>query len=204
MATVPLRIGMLGGAFDPPHEGHRALAQAAVAQLQLDVLHVVPTGDAWHKTRTLTAAAHRLAMAHLAFEDVSGVLIDSTETARVGPSYTIDTLSALRTRYPGAKLYLVIGQDQAMAFQQWHRWQEITSFATICVAKRADSAGAAGKLNVLFPEQASWQLLDMPLQDASSTEVRRKLMQGEDLEGLVFGPVARYIALHHLYLTQAS
>ena len=86
------RIGVFGGAFDPPHLAHMALVKTAVADLQLDELRVIPTGQAWHKPRALSPAHHRLAMAQLAFADLPNVLVDPRETQRVGPSYTVDTL----------------------------------------------------------------------------------------------------------------
>ena len=76
MSQALARAGMFGGAFDPPHRAHVALARAAIAQLRLDRLFVVPTGDAWHKARTLTAAAHRLAMTRLAFAGIAQVRVD--------------------------------------------------------------------------------------------------------------------------------
>ena len=81
----PLRLGVFGGAFDPPHVAHRALVEAALAQLQLDRLHVVPTGQAWHKARDLSPAQHRVAMAQLAFADLPGVQIDTREVAARRP-----------------------------------------------------------------------------------------------------------------------
>ena len=90
----PRRIGVFGGAFDPPHRGHTALAQAALEHLDLDLLLVVPTGTAWHKSRPLSDAQHRLAMCALAFGDVSRAQIDDCEIVRSGPSYTVDTLQA--------------------------------------------------------------------------------------------------------------
>ena len=122
MATGPLwRIGVFGGAFDPPHIAHVALARAALAQLQLDQLRIVPTGQAWHKSRTLTPAVHRLEMASLAFAELDRVVVDPRETLRSGPSYTVDTLLELRTEYPQAQLFLLLGQDQAQVLGSWHR-----------------------------------------------------------------------------------
>ena len=92
----PPRIGLFGGAFDPPHYAHMALARAAVRQLGLSRLHVTPTGQAWHKSRPLTPAAQRLAMCRLAFAHEPRCVVDGRETRRDGPSYTIDTLAALQ------------------------------------------------------------------------------------------------------------
>ena len=130
------RVGMFGGAFDPPHLAHRALAQCALEQLRLDVLHVLPTGQAWHKTRPLTAAVHRLAMSELAFGGLPRLLLDDREIRREGPSYTLDTLRELQADHPGAQLFLVMGQDQAHALPSWRRWEDILELATICVADR--------------------------------------------------------------------
>jgi len=115
-AAPPRRVGLFGGAFDPPHAAHVALARAAVEQLQLDRLHIAPTGVAWHKPLVLSAAADRLAMCRLAFGDLPGIVIDARELRRDGPSYTIDTLTELRAEYPQAELFLQIGADQAAAF----------------------------------------------------------------------------------------
>ena len=89
------RIGLLGGAFDPPHRAHVALAESAVQALHLDHLLVLPTGQSWHRSRAGSAGDHRLAMARLAFEGLPGAVVDERELVRAGPSYTIDTLRAL-------------------------------------------------------------------------------------------------------------
>jgi nicotinate-nucleotide adenylyltransferase len=200
MEQRPKRVGLFGGAFDPPHRTHAALAEAAVAQLQLDVLHVVPTGQAWHKQHVLTDARHRLAMCQLAFADVPHALIDARETLRSGPTYTIDTLLELQLQYPGAQLYLVMGEDQARALASWHRAEELGRAAIICVASRSvpdaaghsvfDSSGQPG--NPL-------QRLQLPPSPLNATEVRDRTAQGQSISTLVFEPVARYIDQHHLY-----
>ena len=137
-AAAPRRVGLFGGAFDPPHGAHVALARAAVEQLGLDRLHVAPTGMAWHKAQTLSAAAHRLAMCRLAFGGLPKVFVDDRELRRDGPTYTIDTLAELRAQYPGAELFLQIGADQAAAFHTWRRAGEIVDMAVISIAVRAD------------------------------------------------------------------
>ena len=127
---------MLGGAFDPPHVAHVALARAAIEQLHLDELRVLPTGLAWHKTRAISAGDHRLAMTRLAFADVPGVVVDDRELRRAGPTYTVDTLRELRAEHPSDTLVLVIGADQADALDQWRESDEIARLAIISVADR--------------------------------------------------------------------
>ncbi len=195
------RVGVFGGAFDPPHVAHTALAQAALDQLQLDQLRIVPTGEAWHKNRSLTPAVHRLEMARLAFAAMDRVVIDPRETWRSGPSYTVDTLAELHSEMPQAQLSLIIGEDQAAALQTWHRWREITDFATICVAARAGFAGARGLFNALHPGFSLMQTIELPPMNVSATDIRECLANRQNVAPLVFEPVARYIAHHHLYQT---
>ena len=147
------RIGVFGGAFDPPHLGHLKLASTAVTDLNLDTLIFVPTGQAPHKQRMGTGASHRLRMAQLAFEQVdlsdsngsssssgSGntvkFAVDERELKRTGVSYTIDTLLELKREHPDAHLYLIVGADQARVFDTWHRWTDILQIATLAVAAR--------------------------------------------------------------------
>lgn len=200
-AALPRRIGVFGGAFDPPHVAHVALARTAIEQLRLDVLFVIPTGEAWHKSRPLTPAVHRLEMAHLAFAELDCVVVDPRETLRTGPSYTADTLLELRTEFPLAQFFLVLGEDQAQALASWHRIGEIPEIATICVAERADFTRAEGIFSPLPPGIPGLRRLEMPPMEVSSTDIRSRLAHGQADAPLVFDPVARYIAQHHLYRT---
>lgn len=193
------RLGVFGGAFDPPHVTHRALAQAALAQLRLDRLLIVPTGQAWHKSRPLTDAVHRLAMARLAFDGLPGVQIDAREIARAGPSYTADTLAELHAEFPGAELFLVIGQDQARALPSWHAWEQVVALATICVAERADAAVANTRFHPPDHLRQRFVRLQLPVSDISATDIRHRARDGQSIDPLVGEPVARYIVLHRLY-----
>jgi len=195
------RLGVFGGAFDPPHLGHRALAQAALAQLGLDELRIIPTGQAWHKSRTLTSAEDRLAMAQLAFADMARVVVDPREIQRSGATYTVDTLQELHAEQPGVELFLILGQDQAEALTSWHRWEEIPRLAIICVAARADFAGANGTFDALLSDAPTLRRLEMPSVDVSATDIRRLVASHQSVAPLVFEPVARYIDHHHLYRT---
>lgn len=199
------RIGVFGGAFDPPHLAHVALARAALAQLRLDRLHVFPTGHAWHKARTLSAAEHRLAMARLAFEDCPGVVVDERELRRAGPTYTIDTLLALQAEYPGAQLHLLLGSDQALALPRWHRWQEILQIAIISVASRDDDANHPNAFDPDHPvpplNGGRFQRLQVAAMPHSATDIRARVQAGLGIDHLVPAGVARYIEQNHLYLS---
>ena len=194
------KIGLFGGAFDPPHRTHVALAEAAVQQLGLDVLHVVPTGHAWHKQRELTLAEHRLAMCRLAFADVPRTVVDTREMQRSGPTYTIDTLHELQAEYPLAQLFLIMGEDQARALQSWHRAEDLGRAAIICVASRSESVAAASpNPDSPKPLGIALQRLQMPTSPLNATAVRDLVAHGQGVSTLVFESVARYIDQHHLY-----
>ena len=195
------RLGIFGGAFDPPHATHRVLAQAAVQQLQLDRLLIVPTGQAWHKTRPLSDAQHRVAMARLAFDGLPAVQIDTREIDRDGPSYTIDTLRALQVEHPDAELFLVIGQDQARALPSWREWEQVVALATIAVAERADAQPASTRFQPPEPLRQRFVQLQLTASDTSATDIRQRAGRGLSIVPLVSEPVARYIVLHRLYQT---
>lgn len=197
---------MYGGGFDPPHNAHVALARAALQQLQLDQLFIVPTGDAYHKARTLSAGAQRLAMCQLAFGPLPGVTVSSLELQRRGSSYTHDTLAALQRSQEPGRWHLVMGADQAQAFDRWHRWRDILAQATIAIAVRPDGAGAAG-WNPDDPLPGTGlgaddvRLLDFPAMDCSASVVRARAAAGRPVDAWVPPAVARYIDTHHLYKT---
>jgi len=197
------RIGVFGGAFDPPHNAHVALADAALAQLDLSELHVIPTGQAWHKSRALTPKEDRLAMTRLAFAGLKGTVVDSREVLRDGPTYTLDTLHELQKEQPGAQLVLIMGADQASALPTWHGWQDILGIAIVSVAYRALSTGDTARFDPKMlpglPAGARFEALELPPMDISATEIRRRAALGVDISSLVPATVARYIDQHHLY-----
>jgi nicotinate-nucleotide adenylyltransferase len=192
------RLGVFGGAFDPPHLAHVALAWAALQQLQLDELRIFPTGQAWHKPQALSEPEHRLAMTRIAFGDLPRTVIDERELHRPGPTYTIDTLRELKTEHPAALLFLVMGEDQAVSLTRWREWQAILDLAEICMAARP-SAVSPGQAQPQLPSQARLRLLELPAMAESATEVRRLTAAGAGVEHLVPAAVARYIERNHLY-----
>lgn len=196
MSHAGERVGMFGGAFDPPHRAHVALARAAIGQLGLDRLYVFPTGDAWHKARTLSPAAHRLAMARLAFSALPQVRVDDRELRRTGPTYSVDTLRELHAGHPGAQLHLLMGEDQAASFTTWRDWQEIARLAVLCVAGRGSGEGVAA-LRALPGVRV--EAIAMPQMPESATEIRARLTAGQDITELVEPAVASYIESQHLY-----
>ena len=202
-----MRLGMFGGSFDPPHIAHVALAQHAIEQFQLDELRIIPTGDAWHKSRNLTPSPHRLAMTRLAFAHVPQVVVDDREILRTGPSYTVDTLNQLQNEFPQAQLFLLLGDDQRRSLPHWHQIEQIGRIAIICAAGRDKGLRAWSEENNTLPTdlslpdtlQARLQTLDMPLMPHSATGIRELLASDQPISGLVPPAVERYIHEHHLY-----
>jgi nicotinate-nucleotide adenylyltransferase len=202
-----LRLGVFGGAFDPPHQAHVALVEAAIHQLKLDQVRVLPTGQAWHKSRHLSEAKHRLQMTQLAYHHLPQVVIDEREISRVGPSYTIDTLHELQTQFPQAELVLLLGDDQRRSLPSWHQIDEIARIAIICAAGRDRSVRAwnedSGSLLADSPLHDKLQArilnLEMPLMPHSATDIRELVATEQAITGLVPPAVERYILENHLY-----
>ena len=200
-----MRLGVFGGAFDPPHAAHVALVQAAMAQLKLDQVRVMPTGQAWHKPRALSDAVDRLAMTRLAFAQVPQVVVDERELQRQGPSYTVDSLRELAVQFPKVQLYLLIGDDQRRSLPSWRQIEEIARLAIICVAGRDGAVQAwrdsSAETSATAPQpfDARIQTLSMPLMPHSATDIRALVATDRNIEGLVPPAVERYIHEHHLY-----
>jgi nicotinate-nucleotide adenylyltransferase len=136
-----------------------------------------------------------------------GLQADDREVERAGPTYTVDTLAALRADYPGAELFLQIGADQALAFHGWRRARDIIDIATVSIAVRDDPAKAAGQFDPKNPlpglglGEHGVRLLGLPALPHSATDVRARVAAGRPIDHLVPAAVAGYIADHHLYTT---
>lgn len=194
-SAPPQRLGVFGGAFDPPHAAHQALVQAALAQLHLDRLLIVPTGQAYHKARTLSDAVHRLAMCEAVWGEVPRVEIDPRETQRERPSYTVETLSELRAQWPEAEIFLLMGADQWSAFSTWKDWRRILALSTVVVATRPGQPKVS--------DESPCVHLAMPALPWSSTDLRGAIAQGHfdatHPSRSMHPAVASYISQHHLY-----
>jgi len=193
-----VNAGLFGGSFDPPHLAHLALAHCALEQLALDVLVWLPARQSPHKgDRPPASGADRVAMLQRLTDGEPRFSIDTRELDRAGPSFTVDTLRALRAEQPGTRWWLVIGQDQYARFDSWHDWRGIVALAGLAVAARGgDPVRAAPGLAGVEHEL---RIVRMPPHPHSATTVRERAAAGLDVTALVGAPVARYIADHHLY-----
>ena len=198
MSAAAARVGIFGGSFDPVHNAHVALARFALDELRLDELLWVPAGQPWQKHRVITPAVHREAMVRLAIAGEPRFAVSCLETARSGPSYTVDTVRALHAQRPGTSWHLVIGQDQYAGFHTWHGWQELLGLVTLAIANRPDAPLSADPQLLRVAHAA----VALPMMDISSTEIRARIAHGQGIADLVPPAVASYIARHRLYQDQ--
>jgi nicotinate-nucleotide adenylyltransferase len=196
-----VRVGVLGGTFNPPHLGHLVCAQEAYVQLELDQVLFVPARTPPHKpVEDEPGPEHRLELCRLAVSGDERFAVSDAELAREGPSYTVDTLTELHSNAPDNDLFLIVGGDIAAGLVNWHEPERVLSLATLAVAKRRGTARAV-------VEEALKQLrggeqtrfFRMPRIGVSSTDVRERVRHGLPIRYLVPAPVEGYIAEKGLY-----
>jgi nicotinate-nucleotide adenylyltransferase len=166
-----LKFGLFGGSFDPVHRGHVALARAALRELRLDRLYVVPAARPPHKRgRTLSSAAVRLARLRAALQGIPRAVVSPWELRRRGVSYTVRTLGAFRRRFPRADWHVVLGGDSLRGFTSWRDWRGILRLARLGVGRRA------GVSTPRLPPAVRRRVdfLNVRLPAVSSTELRRR------------------------------
>ena len=193
-----MTTGLLGGAFDPPHLGHLALAKAAIARFELARLVIVPVGNAPHKQSVLPAET-RFRLAHAAFRDMPRVVFSRIDMERNGPAYTVDTVKYAEKEW-GDVVFLV-GADQFTAFLEWKDPDEILEHARLGVATRPgypEKKVKAVLKKLARPDRV--ELFDIPESPISSTEIRRLIAAEEPYEQLVPSAVADVIDELGLYL----
>ena len=202
-----MKLGVFGGTFNPVHNGHLALAEAALRAFGLDrVLFVPGHVTPFKQDRPSAPDADRLAMLRLALQNRPRMDISTVELDRGGVSYTVDTLETLRATHPGDELWLLLGLDSLLFFGHWYRARDILNLATVATLLRPGSSLPDGPL-AGFDDAQSERLRahvangDCP--DISSTEVRRRIAAGEPVFDLVPAPVADYIRAHRLYASPA-
>jgi nicotinate-nucleotide adenylyltransferase len=195
-----LRLGVLGGTFDPVHLAHLILGEVAREELALDRVIFVPAGQPWRKTgREIAAGSDRLQMLRLATAGNPAFEVSSLEIDRPGPSYTEVTLEALQDENSGAELFFILGRDALKDFPNWHDPQRITELATLAVAQRDDVA-LAGETEADLPGvHARLCRLQMPRVDVNATAIRDNVREGRSIRYLVPEAVAVYIEEHGLY-----
>ena len=196
-----MKIGILGGAFNPPHIGHLVCAQEALLQLELDKVLFVPVGQAPHRdVENDPGAEARLELVELAIADDERFTSSRVELDRDGPSYTSDTLREMRSAAPEDEYFLILGGDQAATLPTWHEPEEVLSLATVAVVERVSwTRNAIGIKIARLKGSRGVRYLDMPLIQVSSSAIRRRVAAGRPIRYLVPEAVAGYIEANGLY-----
>ena len=196
-----MRLGILGGTFNPPHLGHLVCAQEAHRGLDLDRVLMIPARIPPHKpVEHEPGAEHRLELVRCAISDDERFAACDLELRREGPSYSVDTLSELRTNHPQAELYLIVGGDIAAGLPRWREPERVLELATVAIAQRRGTTRSSVQAALdALPGGDRAQFFSMPRIGISSTVLRRRVRSGQPIRYLVPDAVADYIAEHRLY-----
>lgn len=200
------RVGIFGGTFDPIHLGHLQVAQAARDQHRLDRVIFVPARRQPMKPSDPVASGrHRVAMARLAIEGQTAFSVSDCELARPGKSFTIDTVLEFRTELgPDAELFFILGSDSVRDLPNWHEVESLAELCTLVVAARPGwPIDALDALEERLPAERIAAMKTAAVRctanAAASSEIRRRIAEGETVDGLVPATVAAYVAKNKLY-----
>ena len=196
-----MRLGVLGGTFDPVHLGHLVLAERAREQLELDKVLWLPAGDPWRKAdRQVVADKHRVEMVRRAIDGRGEFELSTLEIEREGPTYTVDTLAALGGQYPEHELFFLLGQDALEDVPNWRDPERLIALATLAVAARGEERRSSAALDRLIPGlsgRVTW--IEMPHLEISATELRNRAATGQSLRYVTTDAIAAYIRDQRLY-----
>jgi nicotinate-nucleotide adenylyltransferase len=208
-----VKLGVLGGTFNPIHLAHLRLAEELRETLELERVLLIPAGEPALKRGDVAPAAHRLEMVRRAAASNPALEVDDLELRRPGPSYTVDTLRALRARHSTAQLWFLVGADTLPELESWREPARLFELASFAVATRP---GYAPRLRELLPPALAAPFREGPNGlvhasghelravaftplDVSGSDIRRRAARGESIRYLVPDEVREYIAKHHLY-----
>ncbi|HPR40295.1 MAG TPA: nicotinate (nicotinamide) nucleotide adenylyltransferase [Oscillospiraceae bacterium] len=197
-----MKTGIFGGSFDPVHNGHINAAKTFLEEMNPDRLLIIPNFLPPHKDAPqLAPAEDRLAMCRIAFAGDPRIEVSDLEIRRGGPSYTSDTLEELSELYPEDEFCLLVGGDMLLSFEDWHDWHRIAERAVlVCVPRTWEEESAlTAKAGELMSEGAEVRILPTDVCEISSTQIREKVREGEDISYAVPEDVAEYIWEHGLY-----
>jgi len=185
---LTLRVGILGGTFDPVHNAHLAIARSALEQPGLDKVLWIPTGAPGYREPPVAPATERVAMLKLALAAEPRYAIDERELRPGASGFTFDSISSLKSENPGSRFLLIMGADQYEKRASWHRWAEIEQLCDIAVCARPG----------IKPDGKA-KTIPMTPMDISASGIRARVARGEDISSMVPAPVAEYIRTRGLY-----
>jgi nicotinate-nucleotide adenylyltransferase len=200
ISLTGLRLGLLGGTFDPIHVGHLLIAEVARHALALDRVVFIPAGDPPHKGEAVTDAEHRYSMALLATGDNQAFLVSRRELAREGPSYSLTTIGEYREEVgPEGEVFFIAGLDTLVEIQTWYQWEEVLQSCQFIALARpgSDFGGLAGAVPDRYRERI--HPVTGPGLAISSTDVRDRVRRREPIRYLVPPAVEVYIRKYELY-----
>lgn len=201
-----MRVGVLGGTFDPIHLAHLIMAEEARVRLALEHVVFIPTGEPWLKAvQPVTPPQVRLDMVRQAVACNPHFRVSSVEVDRPGPSYSVDTLDALRREEgPDAELYFILGMDAVADLPRWHAPERFLELCTPVVFARTDHgpAGLDDLEHSLPGVKEKVMFLEGPVMEISSTDIRRRVAKGVSIRYLVPAQVERFITEHGLYRSE--
>lgn len=196
-----MRVGLLGGTFNPPHLGHLVCAQEAYLQLGLERVLWIPARMPPHKAvDDELGIEHRSELCRLAMDGDERFALCDLESRREGPSYTVDTLEELHGQMPDSEFFLIVGADVAAGFAGWQEPGRVLELATVAVAERPGTSRAVVE-DVLgrLADGSRSCFFEMPEIGISSTMLRGRVRAGESTRYLMPDAVRRYIDQHHIY-----
>lgn len=211
-------MGVFGGTYDPIHYGHLRTAFEMLQSLRFDEVAFMPCGDPPHRDRPAASADLRLAMVRVATEGQKGFIVDDRELLRSGPSYSVDTLAALRAEFPSRSIALIIGMDAFLGLDKWYQWREIMQLAHIVVAHRPgwrapdigplgeilDAAGTHRIDDLHKSSSGHIYVHDVTQLEISSTEIRELVAAGRDPRFLMPDAVRNIIEESGCYQTSEN
>ncbi len=215
---MPRLIGLLGGSFDPPHHGHIRLAVEVYEQLNLEQIRLIPVNQPAHKTAPIASVHCRLEMLTLAIDQYPQFQLELAEIDSTEKSYTINTLRTLRQKFEQDSLCLIVGRDAFNTIHSWEQWQSLLDYCHIIVANRPDTISETIK-KVMTPKLKNWikqhqittphllkektngclYFIDLPPLAVSSSMIRARLAQQQNIHALLPETVHSYIIQKHLY-----
>ncbi|MDO5724869.1 MAG: nicotinate-nucleotide adenylyltransferase [Tissierellia bacterium] len=199
-----MKLGVLGGSFNPIHYGHLLIAQSAFENLKLDKVLFLPTGKAPHKSLELDPKI-RYEMTKLAISDNESFFISDIEILKTGYSYTVDTINELKDRFSCSKIYFIIGADSLFQIETWHNYEKLLETTDFAVANRVyNNKHSSERLNVRIKElqqkyNAKFKVFDTNIYEFSSTEIRKRTKDDQSIRYMVPENVRSYILKNGLY-----
>ncbi len=201
-----MKVGIFGGTFNPVHNGHLVMLEKFISHMQIDKCYVVPAAISPFKKNFSVYQAtdyDRLFMLKLALKTFKNVEVLDYEIVKGGVSYTIDTIVFLKNIHSEDDFYLLIGADQAIAFDKWKNWEEILANSNVCIVRRPDIDNSYLQQNIkviLGHYLDKIHLIDAPIINITATQIREKLKNKESISGLVPEEVEEYITENKLYI----